>query len=135
MEKTNERRRVRQRKPELMLQAALNDAEELSQAAPTLENVERMRLVKARLFLLKSRVNRELTRRVEELETENERLKHQHERDSAELARLRAVCKIETGVTFDEIATNVHKPRPAVVVEIEETLKKYGEGGPDARNV
>jgi type II secretory pathway component PulF len=75
-------RRIRQRKPELMLQAALNDAEELSRATPTPENVERMRLVKTRLTVLKSRVNRklqsevtELTRRFAELEGENLRLR------------------------------------------------------------
>lgn len=116
---TSERRRVRQRKPELMLQAALNDAEELSRAVPTLENVERMRLVKARLFVLKSRVNRELTRRVEELETENERLKHQHEQDSTELERLRAACRVPqrtTALSFEEIAQGA-------------------QGGENARNV
>jgi FtsZ-binding cell division protein ZapB len=100
----SERRCVRQRKPELMLQAALNDAEALGRVTPTPETVEQMRLLKVRLLVLKSRVNRklqnevaELTRRVEELTAENLRL-HQ------EAARLRTACGVETGVTFDEIA-------------------------------
>lgn len=110
-EKCLQRRPVRQRKPELMLQAALNDAEALGRVTPTPENVEQMRLLKVRLLVLKSRVNlklqhevNELTRRVGGLEAENKRLTCQHEQDFAELERLRAICRVKQHESFEDIA-------------------------------
>ena len=99
-------RRVRRRSIDLQIQQALNDAE----AAATAD-ISVQKLIQTRLTTLTRLLNRERNDRLKEaleelatLRTENERLARQHEQDSAELARLRAVCRTETGLTFDEIA-------------------------------
>lgn len=112
MEETIEKpKRVRRRKVALQLQEALNTAAALETLEPTELSIARMKLAQTRLTTLTRLLNRErndrLKETLEELGTfraENERLARQHEQDSAELARLRAVCRTETGVTFDEIA-------------------------------
>jgi hypothetical protein len=100
------KKRIRRRSLRLQLEAALRDAE----AAATAD-ISTQKLVQTRLTTLTRLLNRErldkLKQALEELtvlRTENERLKRQHECDVAELARLRVVCRTETGVTFDEIA-------------------------------
>jgi hypothetical protein len=77
-------KRVRQRRASLQLETALRDAEILSSAEPTLENVERMRLVKTRLTVLNRKASREqvdtiarLTKRIAALELENARLRQE----------------------------------------------------------
>lgn len=108
---TEQSKRVRNRKASLQLQAALNDAEILSNAEPTLETVEQMRLVKTRLTVLSRKAACELVEDRKQLrdalaaaKTENERLTRQHDLDVAELARLRVICRTGTGATFDDIA-------------------------------
>jgi hypothetical protein len=100
------KKRIRARSLRLRLEAALRDAE----AAATAD-ISTQKLVQTRLTTLTRLLNRERSDRLKEgleelatLRAENERLARQHEQDSAELARLRAVCRVETGVTFDEIA-------------------------------
>jgi len=99
-------KRIRKRSLRLRLEVALRDAE----AAATAD-ISTQKLVQTRLTTLTRLLNRErsdrLRKALEELSVlrvDNERLTCQHEQDSAELARLRAVCRAETGVTFDEIA-------------------------------
>jgi hypothetical protein len=112
VETTNDRpKRIRNRKASLQLQAALNDAEILSQAEPTPDNISRMKLAQVRLTVLSRKASRELIGDLKRLKdilaktkAENERLTRQHEQDAIELARLRAICRAETGVTFDDIA-------------------------------
>jgi hypothetical protein len=111
MEKTNKLKRVRNRKASLQLQTALNAAEVINDADPTPENAAKMNLLKVRLAVLSRKAARELVEDRKQLrdalaaaKAENERLTRQHEQDAEEIARLRAACRIETGVTFDEIA-------------------------------
>ena len=100
------KKRIRNRSLRLQLEAALRDAE----AAATAD-ISTQKLVQTRLTKLTRLLNRERSDRLNDaleevavLRAEVERLTRQHEHNSAELARLRAVCRTETGVTFDEIA-------------------------------
>lgn len=98
-------KRIRKRSLRLQLETALRDAE----AAATAD-ISTQKLVQTRLTMLTRLLNRErsdkLKQAIEELtalRVENERLTHQHEQDSAELARLRTVCRVEASSSFDEI--------------------------------
>jgi hypothetical protein len=106
MSETQQPKRIRKRSLRLQLEAALRDAE----AAATAD-ISTQKLVQTRLTTLTRLLNRERSDKLRKaldmvavLRTENERLTRQREQDSAELARLRAVCRTETGLTFDEIA-------------------------------
>jgi len=99
-------KRIRRRSLRLQLEQCLRDAE----AAATAD-ISTQKLIQTRLTTLTRLLNRERNDKLRKaldtvavLRTENERLACQHEQDSAELARLRAVCRTETGLTFDEIA-------------------------------
>jgi hypothetical protein len=104
-------KRIRKRSIRLRLEEALSTAAALETVEPTELSIARMKLAQTRLTTLTRLFNRERSDRLKEaleelatLRAENERLTRQHEQDSAELARLRAVCRTETGLTFDEIA-------------------------------
>jgi hypothetical protein len=105
MSETQQPKRIRKRSLRLQLEAALRDAE----AAATAD-ISTQKLVQTRLTTLTRLLNRERSDKLRKaldmvavLRTENERLTRQREQDSAELARLRAVCRVEASTSFDEI--------------------------------
>jgi hypothetical protein len=100
------KKRIRKRAAELQLQRALDDA-----TVPDL-SIASMKLIAARIVALSKLAAREKQRRLERVTeqlagamAENERLRSQHDADGAELERLRAVCRLDTSATFDDIAT------------------------------
>ncbi|MGO8794539.1 MAG: hypothetical protein ACLQLC_06930 [Candidatus Sulfotelmatobacter sp.] len=99
-------KRIRRRSLRLQLEQCLRDAEVAATA-----DISTQKLIQTRLTTLTRLLNRERNDRLKEaleelamLRAENERLARQHEQHSAEVARLRAVCRTETGLSFDEIA-------------------------------
>jgi len=99
-------KRIRRRSLRLQLEQCLRDA-----ATAATADISTQKLIQTRLTTLTRLLNRErgdkLRKALEELTTlraENERLARQHEQDSAELARLRAVCRVRPHESFEEIA-------------------------------
>jgi hypothetical protein len=100
------KKRIRKKSLRIQLQSALRDAE----AAGTAD-VSTQKLIQTRLTVLNKMMGREraakLERAVEQLaavQAENIRLRSQHDADAAEIERLRAVCRLGTSTTFDDIA-------------------------------
>ncbi len=108
IEEQPKKKRIRKRAAELQLQRALDDA-----TVPDL-SIASMKLIAARIMALSKLAAREKQRRLERaleqlaaVQAENTRLRSQHDADAAEIERLRAVCRLDTSATFDDIATKI----------------------------
>jgi hypothetical protein len=107
--------RIRKKSLRIQLELALRDAEACMTATPNDElAIAKMKLSQTRLLILNKMLAREQNHKARRnaadlvtLRAENERLRSQHEQDTAEMERIRAACRLGQHTSFDDIASRV----------------------------